>query len=77
MATRIYLTIKDVMEKERITQKLLIERTGVRPATLSKYVNNYVSRIDFEVMATILDGINAITEKDYTIHDLVKSERKD
>lgn len=76
MATRIFLTIKDVMEKERITQKLLIERTSVRPATLSKYVNNYVSRIDFVVMATILDGINAITEKSYTIHDLVNSEHK-
>lgn len=75
MKTEIYLTVKDVMERERITQKLLIDRTSLRPATLSKYFNNYVSRVDFEVMTAIIDGINSITDKDYTIHDLIDSKR--
>lgn len=75
MKTEIYLTVKEVMEKERITQKLLIDRTSLRPATLSKYFNNYVSRVDFEVMSAIIDGINSITDKKYTIHDLIDSKQ--
>lgn len=72
---KIFLTIDDVLKENGLSQKEVYTSGNMRAATFGQYYNNRIARIDLKVMADILESINDITEKDYDICDLVKSEK--
>lgn len=74
---KVYLTIEDVLNENGLNQKEVYTHGNIRAATFGMYFNNRVARVDLKVMAEILRAINELTNKTYTISDLIKSDKVD
>lgn len=52
------LTLKRILVERGITQKELAERTGLREATISEFVNNSRSTINKDQLLTIMKALD-------------------
>ncbi len=63
--------LPEVMGRHRVKQAALAEAAGVRYATLNNVYNDKTRRIDFDTLASILDGLYILTGHQYTVADLL------
>lgn len=68
---RINNALPEVMGRHRIKQATLAEAAGIRYATLNNLYNGKTERVEFETLAAILDGLYALTGRQYTVADLL------
>ena len=71
----VHVKLKEVLVEREITQKQLVEMTGLRPAAVSELVNNQRTSINKDHIARICEalGIKKIEE----IIELVNDEADD
>lgn len=66
--------LPEVMGRHRVKQAALAEAAGLRYATLNALYNGRSKGVDFDTLASILDGLNALTGESYTVSDLLEYE---
>ena len=67
--------LPEVMGRHRIKQARLAEAAGIRYATLNALYNGRSKGVDFDTLAAVLDGLNTLTGKTYSVADLLAYER--
>lgn len=72
---RLTFNLAEIMDREGITKYRLHKETGIRANTMTAYYNAESKRIDIENLERIINAINRISGKDYTLSDIIKTER--
>ena len=62
------------MGRHRVKQAALAEASGLRYATVNALYNGKTERVDFSTLAAVLDGLNTLTGKNYSVADLLAYE---
>lgn len=60
------------MGRHRVKQAALAEAAGLRYATLNALYNGRSKGVDFDTLASILDGLHTLTGQTYTVADLLE-----
>lgn len=71
----VHVKLKEVLVEREITQKQLVEMTGLRPAAVSELVNNQRTSINKDHIARICEALNI--KKIEEIIELVNDEADD
>jgi DNA-binding Xre family transcriptional regulator len=50
----------------------LAQAAGLRYATVNALYNGKTERVDFSILAAVLDGLNHLTGQEYTVGDLLE-----
>lgn len=66
--------LPELMGRHRIKQTALAEAARLRYATVNALYNGKTERVDFDTLAAVLDGLNALTGERYTVGDLLEYE---
>lgn len=69
---RILNALPEVMGRHRVKQATLAEAANLRYATVNALYSGKTRRVDFDTLASILDGLNNLTGENYTVADLLK-----
>lgn len=64
--------LPEVMGRHRVKQAALAEAAGLRYATLNALYNGRSKGVDFDTLASILDGLRTLTGQTYTVADLLE-----
>lgn len=69
---QIEFKLSEVMGRHRINQRQLAEAARVRPAAINALYHGARERVDVEQLAAVLDGLNTLTGRTYTVADLLE-----
>lgn len=61
-----------VLAEHRIKQRQLAEAAGIRQATISQLYNESGKGVQFDTLTSIIEGIEKLTGKRYTVGDLLE-----
>ncbi|CAM3991672.1 helix-turn-helix domain-containing protein [Deinococcus frigens] len=64
--------LNEVMGRHRIKQRQLAEAARIRPAAVNALYHGTRERVDMGQLAAVLDALNALTGKAYTVADLLE-----
>lgn len=68
----IHFKLSEVMGRHRIKQRQLAEIANLRPAAVNALYHGTRERVDMNQLAAVLDGLNTLTGKSYTVADLLE-----
>lgn len=75
--SKIRNALPELMGRHRIKQAALAEAAGLRYATVNALYNGKTERVDFDTLASVLDGLRALTGRRYTVGDLLEYSEAD
>lgn len=64
--------LSEVLGRHRINQRQLAVAANVRPAAVNALYHGNRERVDVEQLASILDALNTLTGRAYTVADLLE-----
>lgn len=64
----IYFNLKNILNKENLSQNKFAKDSGVRPNTINDIVNNYSQRLEIKTLNKI---VQELTKYGYTISDFI------
>lgn len=68
----IQFKLSEVMGRHRIKQRQLADVTHLRPAAIHALYNGTRERVDLSQLAAIIEGLNTLTGRMYTVADLLE-----